>query len=409
MRIIHTSDWHIGQSFYNYSRDDEHRHFAKQLANEISRLKPDALIVAGDIFDVAVPSIQAQRLLVEILTMLHDACPSMKIVLIAGNHDSASRLDIHAPLWHNINVDIVAGVNHDKPAETHIIKVKSSNGKLLGNIVAVPYIAEYNYSRYGLPSADTDETPEKLIQNFHQSLLDEAQKDNVPVIMTAHLAVAGAESWSHDQSKLSYHSVDMMGSGYDYLALGHIHHPSTITKDNSLARYCGSPFKLSFDEEFNHTVSVVSINFHDEKPLVSEIEIAPLYKSIKFPDTPTDSLSTLELIKGLKPSNGDYIRIDIVCDKPVDVSIRHKIEEIVSEKGYRFCLVNTISTKSPKVENDAKPVFLSAESIRKANPIEIARNYYAIKYNGQQLPIDIEKCLQTAINLSDTELREENV
>ena len=94
MRIIHTSDWHIGQSFYNYSRDDEHRHFAKQLANEIYRLKPDTLIVAGDIFDVAVPSIQAQRLLVEILTMLHDACPSMKIVLIAGNHDRASRLDI---------------------------------------------------------------------------------------------------------------------------------------------------------------------------------------------------------------------------------------------------------------------------------------------------------------------------
>ncbi|MDE5843841.1 MAG: exonuclease SbcCD subunit D [Muribaculaceae bacterium] len=409
MKIIHTSDWHIGQSFYNYSRDEEHRHFAKQLANEITRLKPDVLVVAGDIFDVAVPSIQAQRLLVEILTKLHAACPSMKIVLIAGNHDSASRLDIHAPLWHNINVEIIAGVNHDNLVNSHIIKVKSLEGKLIGNIVAVPYIAEYNYSRYGLSSADTDESAEKLIQNFHQYLLDVAQKDNVPIIMTAHLAVAGAEAWSHDQSKLTYHSVDIMGKGYDYLALGHIHHPSTIAKDNSLARYCGSPFKLSFDEEFNHSVSVVSVDSHGDKPEISEIEISPLYKSVKFPETPTDCQSTLELLKNIQPSKGDYIRIDIVSDKPVDVSIRHKIEEIVNEKGYRFCLVNTIPSQSKKPDSDTKQSFLSAESIRKANPIEIARNYYAIKYNGQKLPQDVEKCLQTAINLSDTELREENV
>ena len=407
MKIIHTSDWHIGLSFYNYSRDDEHRHFAKQLANEINRIKPDALIVAGDIFDVAVPTIQAQKLLVEILTTLHEACPTMKIVLIAGNHDSASRLDIHAPLWHNINVDIIAGVNIDKPAENHIIKVISFNGKLLGNIVAVPYIAEYNYSRYGLPSTDTDETPEKLIQNFHQSLLDEAQKDNVPIVMTAHLAISGSDALSHDQSKLSYHSIDMMGNGYDYLALGHIHHPSTIARGNSLARYCGSPFKLSFDEDFNHTVSVVNIESHGEKPDVTEIEIAPLKKLIIFPENPTDSQSTIELIRNIQPSNENYIRIDIISDKPVDVSVRHKIEETVSEKGYRFCLVNTIPSKSVK-NDEIKPILLSAESIRKANPIEIARNYYAIKYNGQPLPQNIEKCIQTAINLSDTELREEN-
>ena len=293
------------------------------------------------------------------------------------------------------------------PLSSQIIKVISFDGKLLGNIVAVPYIAEYNYNRYGLPSTDTDETPEKLIQNFHQSLLDEAQKDNVPIVMTAHLAILGSDALSHDQSKLSYHSIDMMGNGYDYLALGHIHHPSTIARCNSLARYCGSPFKLSFDEDFNHTVSVVNIESHGEKPDVTEIEIAPLKKLIIFPEKPTDSQSTIELIRNIQPSNEDYIRIDIISDKPVDVSVRHKIEETVSEKGYRFCLVNTIPSKSVK-NDEIKPILLSAESIRKANPIEIARNYYAIKYNGQPLPQNIEKCIQTAINLSDTELREEN-
>lgn len=405
MLIIHTSDWHLGQSFYNYNRDDEHRHFAAHLSQIVTRHKPDALIVAGDIFDVSVPGVQAQRLLVEMMSMLHDAHRQMKIILIAGNHDSASRLDIHAPLWRLINVDIVAGVNTDNPEKSHLIKVEG-DGHHVGTVIAVPYIAEYNYRRYGATVDSTENTPDKMIGKFYQKLIDSAATDNLPIIMTAHLAVAGCDSRSHDISKLSYHPLSMMGDGYDYLALGHIHHPSSFKNGTAVARYSGTPFQLSFDEDFNHSVSLVSIDRHGVAPVVTEVEIPSLRQTITFPDVPVDTESTLRLVRNMPESEGDYIRVNILSDKPIDIATRHKIEEILVDKGYRFCLVQAIPTTTVnKKQEPSKPI--SADIIRKTDPLEIARSYYAVKYNGQAIPDNIVKCLKEAIDSADKEMRED--
>lgn len=405
MLIIHTSDWHLGQSFYNYSRDDEHRHFALHLSKIVTEYRPDALIVAGDIFDVSVPTVQAQRLLVEILTLLHESHPQMKIILIAGNHDSASRLDIHAPLWHLINVDIITSVNTDKLEENHLIKI-TSDGQTKGIIIAVPYIAEYNYRRYGASIDNADSEPDKMIGKFYQKLIDMTEKYNQPIVLTAHIAVDRCDSRSHDISKLSYHPISMMGTGYDYLALGHIHHPSSFSQGTSVARYCGTPFNLSFDEDFIHSVSIVSIDKHGETPTITEVKIPSLRQTITFPDNPVDTPSTIELVRNLPKSDGDYIRVNVLSDKPVDVASRHRIEEILVEKGYRFCLVQTIptttaGTKQPTV----KPI--SADTIRQTDPLEIARSYYAVKYNGQPLPETIVNCLKVAIDSADKEKRED--
>ncbi|MDE6810340.1 MAG: exonuclease SbcCD subunit D [Muribaculaceae bacterium] len=407
MLFIHTSDWHIGQSFYNYSRDDEHRYFAKHLREIIISHKPDALIVSGDIFDVSVPTVQAQRLLVEIISSIHDACPQMKIIIIAGNHDSASRLDIHAPIWHHLNVEIIGTVNTDNPAD-NIIKVTSADGKHVGNIVAVPYIAEYNYRRIGLTVCADEDSPEKMIGQFYQKLTDIAAEDNLPVVIAAHLAVNGCDSCGHDESKLSYHPLSMIGDGYDYLALGHIHHPATLKSGNMTARYCGTPFSLSFDEDFIHSVSVVSIDSHGSSPDITEITIPSLKKTITVPENPVDEQETLKLVNDLPKSNGDYIRVNILSDKPVNIALRHKIEEILVDKGYRFCLVQAIS-KSVVKRSEAKVETVNTETLRNTDPIEIARSYYSSRYNGQSLPDYIEDCLKEAIVRADKELREDSL
>ena len=87
MKIIHTSDWHLGQNFFGYDRSGDHEIMISQLIELIQAEEPDALVIAGDIFDVAAPNTTIQKYFAEAIVRLHDACPSMTIVCISGNHD----------------------------------------------------------------------------------------------------------------------------------------------------------------------------------------------------------------------------------------------------------------------------------------------------------------------------------
>lgn len=95
MKILHTADWHLGQSLYGFDRLDEQRRFLGQLCEVVAEERPDAMVVAGDVFDISMPSAAAQRVYAEGLLAIHAAVPEMVIVIVAGNHDSASRLEIY--------------------------------------------------------------------------------------------------------------------------------------------------------------------------------------------------------------------------------------------------------------------------------------------------------------------------
>ena len=112
--FIHTSDWHLGQNFYGYDRSEEQHDFLSQLADIVRKHTPDALLVSGDIFHTAAPSNAAFNLYVNAMLDIHKACPTMAIIVIAGNHDSASRLDSDKRLWQLANVHVLGGIARDK-------------------------------------------------------------------------------------------------------------------------------------------------------------------------------------------------------------------------------------------------------------------------------------------------------
>ena len=99
MKLIHTSDWHLGQNFYGYDRSIDHARMISQLVELVKKEKPDALVIAGDIYDLPVPGTAIQKAFAEYMVKLHYACPTMTIVCISGNHDSASRHEVHQPPW----------------------------------------------------------------------------------------------------------------------------------------------------------------------------------------------------------------------------------------------------------------------------------------------------------------------
>lgn len=144
MKILHTADWHLGQSLYGFDRLDEQRRFLGQLCEVVAEERPDAMVVAGDVFDISMPSAAAQRVYAEGLLAIHAAVPEMVIVIVAGNHDSASRLEIYRNLWRSHNVFVIGTLRRlaDNSADysAHVVPVP---GK--GYIAAVPYVYPHNF------------------------------------------------------------------------------------------------------------------------------------------------------------------------------------------------------------------------------------------------------------------------
>ncbi|MBR7133948.1 MAG: exonuclease subunit SbcD, partial [Bacteroidaceae bacterium] len=106
MKIIHTADWHLGQTFYGYERAYEHRIFLSWLAKQISDREIDALLISGDVFDNPNPSAEAQSMFYDFIKRLTTENPQLRIVITAGNHDSAARLEAPAPILEGFNVTI---------------------------------------------------------------------------------------------------------------------------------------------------------------------------------------------------------------------------------------------------------------------------------------------------------------
>ena len=148
MKIIHTSDWHLGHILYEHDRTAEHAAFLSQLRDIVAEEKPDALLVSGDIYDRTNPSTSVQKMYYRALLDIHSACPDMAIVVTAGNHDSKAMLELGRELWQMAGVTVVGQVERRDgmiDLDRHIIAIRDGNGDAKGYVVAVPHIFDQNY------------------------------------------------------------------------------------------------------------------------------------------------------------------------------------------------------------------------------------------------------------------------
>ena len=269
MKILHTSDWHLGHSLYNHDRKEEQEDMLRQMVEIVKEHKPDLFLLAGDVYHTSQPSAAVLKQFVDALTLILNANPEMTIVATAGNHDSGTRHEIYSTPWKAQNVYTIGNLSRDNITD-HIISIP---GK--GYVLAIPYTYERN-----------------IPDGFFQQLLDtvaEMNSENLPVIMTAHTTVNGCDFAGHDYTSEStiggIDAIDIkqMGEGYDYLALGHIHHAQFVHTGKHNVRYSGTPIAVSFDENYPHTVSLVEIGSHGERPNVKEIDIHNIHPLVTLP------------------------------------------------------------------------------------------------------------------------------
>ena len=374
-KIIHTSDWHLGQNFYGYDRSEEQADFLRQLVDIVRQQQPDALLVSGDIFHTAAPSSAAVTLYVNAMLDIHNACPKMAIVVIAGNHDSASRLQCDSRLWELAGVRVLGGIARDSEGladlDRHIIHVKDK-----GIVAAVPFAYPASFPLVNDEHVGSDQRQPV----YFQSLLDHVNAQNpaqLPVVLMAHLAVNGSDFTGHEVGMMECVEVGVLGNGYDYAALGHIHRPQDVSER---ARYCGTPLAVSFDEQCEHSVSIVEIDAHGSMPRVTTERIENIKPLRTIPaGPPVDFEAALEQLQVLVPDERAYVRLNVLVDRYLPNGAQERAALAVADKQCRFCEIK----KTAIVEVSHAVRQMTMEEFNHKHPIEVAQQFYLEKYQRE--------------------------
>jgi len=258
LRLLHTSDWHLGRLLYGRKRYVEFAAFLDWLLDTLRAEGIDVLLVAGDIFDTTTPSNTAQKLYYRFLQRVADT-GCRHVIVIGGNHDSPTFLDAPAELLKMLDVHVVGAATADPAAEVIALRDPEGNVELLA--CAVPYLRDRD-----LRTAEAGESPEdkerKLAEGIRQhyaAVVEAALQvqatlpQPVPVVGLGHLFTAGGQTVDGDGVRelyvgsLAHVTAGIFPEALDYVALGHLHVPQVVG-GREFVRYSGSPLAMGFGE-----------------------------------------------------------------------------------------------------------------------------------------------------------------
>ncbi len=286
MRILHTSDWHIGKQLKKIDFSQDLNYFFEWLVNEIKTQNIDVLLMSGDLFDMSNPSQAAFQQYYAFLKKMLAHNPDCKIIITGGNHDAPLALDAPKELLRMLNVSVVGGITSN--IDDMFVKVDKGDESIV--VAAVPFLRDRDIRNAapGESYAEKTELTKVGIQSFFQKINEHynAHYSQLPYIVMGHLYVQGADvSDSERQIQVgNLAGVDggIFGNEPHYVALGHIHKPQTAGASH--IRYSGSPIPLSFSEK-NDTKQVVILEWKNDAFDLEIVKIPSYRKMITLSGT----------------------------------------------------------------------------------------------------------------------------
>lgn len=299
MKVLHTSDWHLGRSLYGQKRYAEFGQFLDWLSTTIVSEQVDILLVAGDIFDTSTPSHRAQSLYYQFLCRVA-ASPCRHIIVIAGNHDSPTFLDAPKALLCTLDVHVIGAATENIDDEVLLLKDAAGCAELL--VCAVPYLRDRDIRQVqaGESLADKDHNLLEGIRDHYARVtaLAVAKRQelglDIPIIAMGHLFTAGGQTVDGDGVRelyvgsLAHVHTNIFPPCIDYVALGHLHVPQKIGGLEHM-RYSGSPVAMGFGEatqqksvclvEFSNVANQV-VNTGAAKPSVELLNV-PVFQPLR--------------------------------------------------------------------------------------------------------------------------------
>jgi exonuclease SbcD len=251
MRFFHTADWHLGRIFHNVSLLDDQKYMIEQLISEIEKRKPDAVLIAGDVYDKAIPPEGAIRLLEDFINRVAGQL-SVPIIMISGNHDSGARLSFASSVLQKADVHIIGKATLD----TFPIILNDEHGELY--VYPLPYLSPL--AARSLYKDSEIKSHQDIIERQVACILNEHPKDKRSLLILHEFVLGATESDSERQLTVggSSHIESGIVSAFDYVAIGHLHRAQAC--GHEYIRYSGSLLKYSFSE-VKHNKGVTEVIF----------------------------------------------------------------------------------------------------------------------------------------------------
>jgi len=410
MKIIATSDWHLGNLFHGNDRLPEHKHFLVWLLERLEEEQPDALLVAGDVFDNGNPSAAAQSAYYEFLADATKVCPDMQIVITAGNHDSANRLEAPRVLLARHRVEVRGNVHRVWNPETEswktdmedlMIPIVGKDGDRMV-VLAVPYLRS-DVVQNACYSAGVNLFLRRLTERARELYPD------CPLVMMAHMYAKGAEIATKDASEKivvgGQEEVSLEeGEHPDYLTCGHIHKRQRVW-GTSWARYTGSVLPMSFAEkDYTHGVDLVRLE--QGKTSVEQKVYIPQHRLRVLPEddaemTPKKLAKLIhqqlkERTDGTLSENFDYVVLKVKQEKVNNDDIK-ELEDLVNAKDAVLCKIQKIVPQLDLATISEGERLASIDDILNRNPMDTLREAFAIKHN-EEMSERQEALLQDLLN-----------
>ena len=401
MKIICTSDWHLGNLFHGNDRLDEHKDFFKWLLAELEEQQPDALLVAGDVFDNGNPSAAAQSAYYKFLAEATQSCPTLQIVITAGNHDSASRLEAPRELLTHHRVEVRGTIKRQWVTDDDgqgdwqidyddlLIPVDSQAGDRV-IVLAVPYLRS---------DVVRDASYSRGVNRLLRSLTARARElyPDTPLVMMAHMYAKGADIASRDASERiiiggqEQVSMDGWNDHPDYLTCGHIHKRQHIW-DTNWARYTGSVLPMSFvEKDYTHGVDLVTLTA-GHRPMVKQLEYTPQHRLRVLPEDGADL--TVARLKRLindelqertsdKPDDHfDYVWLKVRRNR-VNHDDAKMLMDLVNSKNAVLCKTESIIEIVNPSASVGERTLTSVDDILNRDPLETLQEAFVAKHNAE--------------------------
>lgn len=372
MRLIHTSDWHLGQELHGFDRGPEHDAFLEWLLSLVRRVDADVLVVTGDIYDSGNPAVPAQRRLYRFLSGALALNDSLQIVVIGGNHDSPGRLELPRNLLTEGRVYVVGAlprVDGRSDVRGTVITLLDRRGDPAASCVAMPFLRAADLPP-GMGAAG--------VRALYAEAVEHSRAASLPIVATGHLHLHGGEISELSERRIyiggeAALSSDLFDADIRYVALGHLHKPQGVAGPTAI-RYAGSPFPMSVVERtYEHSVAVVDIDDGD----TATIDLVPIPRHVAFLRVPDEGASTLDAVEerlraltlddcGLDRRPFLEVSVQLFTAEP---DLQRRLDEVLATKPVRLLrvgrqtlggdglLADTVESKSDLLDLKPPDVF----------------------------------------------------
>ena len=399
MRILHTSDWHLGASLAGHERLAEQALFLDWLLQEACRQRLDALLISGDVYDTINPPIEAQRLLAQFMVGMRQRLPGCTVVATAGNHDSAARLESPRPFAEALGQLHLLG-SAASHGDSCLLGLPGSDGKPAAWCLAVPFLRPSDLDCKVGEGEGPEEAFARTVGAYYAHLreLALARDPSLPIIAMGHCTLGGSQRAGSERlliGGIESLPVEALESGMDYVALGHIHRAQTA---GGKARYSGSPYAMDCDERrYAHSVCLVELGARGEAPNISLLDVPSEVALLRFPAKEGNWASTRA---ELMAYDWESVRNRPRELWPLVELAPEACGEILDLRGEVESLVGSLPLRLVRVRwqggGFSAAAFSPLDLASPQAPAELFARHWAALHPGEAVPAELMRCFQEA-------------